>query len=97
MALRFEEVQKLVRETTFQHFPGGEIKEVRVFRDKDFDGEPILRVQAIFDARAPLDPKLTSSLIWRLRESLETVEEHDFPSVSFVSKSDARSLRPEAA
>ena len=55
----------------------------------DGDGEPYLRIMIVFDGdHEALDPRWTSGLIRRIRPKLIDEGVREFPSLSFVKKSE---------
>ena len=55
----------------------------------DGDGEPYLRIMIVFDGnQKALDPRWTSGLIRRIRPKLIEAGVEEFPSPSFVEKSE---------
>ena len=91
---RRDEVAKIVRETLTERFadefifdPISVIPAVDEFGDGD--GEPYLRIMIVFDGdQEALDPHWTSGLIRRIRPKLIEAGVEEFPSPSFVKKSE---------
>jgi len=96
MARDDRQVEKLIREVALERFPGGRIVSVRIKRDTDIDGDPIFVVQIVVD-KDRLDAKQASGLTRHIRSKLAEIGEYDFPLLSFVSKSEAGAIAPEAA
>jgi hypothetical protein len=91
-------VKKAIESTVKDRFPGGEIVSIRIQEDRDHDNDPILRIDLIVGGRARvLDPKRTIGLTGDLRSRLADVGIASFPVLSFISKSEVRKLRNEAA
>lgn len=68
----------------------------------DGDGEPYLRIMIVFDGdQDALDPRWTSGLIRRIRPKLFEAGVEEFPSPSFVKKTEwprlERSLKRASA
>jgi len=92
------DVKKAVESTVKDRFPGGEIVSIRIQEDTDHEGDPILRIDLIVGGRARvLNPKRTMGLTGDLRSRLADVGMTSFPVLSFISETEARKLRNEAA
>lgn len=102
-----DKVAEIVRETLAERF-AGEFKfdPIRVIpavdEHGDGDGEPYLRIMIVFDGdQEALDPRWTSGLIRRIRPKLIEAGVEEFPSPSFVEKSEwprlERSLKRASA
>ena len=87
-------VAEIVKATLVEHFadkfvfdPIEVIPAVDEFGDGD--GQPYLRIMIVFDGdQKALDPRWTSSLIRRIRPKLIEAGVEEFPSPSFVEKSE---------
>ena len=92
-ALR-DKVADIVRETLAERFAGefvfDPIKVIPAVDEfGDGDGEPYLRIMIVFDGdQKALDPRWTSGLIRRIRPKLIEAGVEQFPSPSFVGKSE---------
>ena len=102
-----EKVADIVRQTLAERF-ADELKfnPIEVIPAVDEygggDGETYLRIFIVFDGeQAALDPDWTSSLIRRIRPKLRDAGVEEFPSPSFVEKSEwprlERSLKSASA
>ena len=82
----------IVRRSLTSEHPGIRLVDVRVRRDMGFDGDPILRIDVIFDGRPQdLNAGRLNNAALRVRELLvEDLQETAFPIFSFISLSDAR-------
>ena len=104
---RHKKVADIVRQTLGEHFADRFVFdpiEVIPMVDEygDGDGQPYLRIMIVFDGdQAALDPHWTSGLIRRIRPKLLDVGVHEFPSPSFIEKSEwprlERSLKRASA
>lgn len=92
-----KDVETAIKAVTNERFPDGGIVSVRVLRDKDFEGDPILRITIVFDPANPLDSKRTVSLIRHLRSRLAEIGEISFPVISYISKAEIGKRKPAAA
>ena len=102
-----DKVAQIVRETLMERFgddlvfdPIKVIPSVDEYGDGD--GKPYLRIMVVFDGdRERLDPRWTSGLIRRIRPKLIEAGVQQFPSPSFVKKSEwprlERSLKSASA
>ena len=92
-ALR-DKVADIVRETLAERVAGefvfDPIKVIPAVDEfGDGDGEPYLRIMIVFDGdQKALDPRWTSGLIRRIRPKLIEAGVEEFPSPSFVGKSE---------
>jgi hypothetical protein len=102
-----ERVADIVRETLAERFTDElEFNPIEVIPAVDEygggDGETYLRIFIVFDGdQKALDPHWTSSLIRRIRPKLRDAGVDEFPSPSFVEKSEwprlERSLKSASA
>ena len=77
-----ERIEAAVRE----HLVGGEIVEVRSHRGVDFDGDEIITITVVVNARpSDFPPHRLASLTGKLRSTLASLDEHAFPMISFLS------------
>ena len=95
---QFEQIKTIVRETLAERFKDEFVFDPIVVVPAidewgDGDGEHYLRIIIVFDGDLErLDPSWTSGLIRRLRPKLSGIGVEQFPSPSFVEKSEWRSL-----
>ena len=102
-----EKVADIVRETLVERFADEFVFDpIRVIpaidEYGDGDGESYLRIMIVFDGdQEALDPRWTSGLIRRIRPKLIEAGVEEFPSPSFVKKSEwprlERSLKRASA
>ena len=91
---RFEKVKAIVREDLEGHFKDLFVFDPIVVHQAvdefgDGDGEAYLRILIIFDGdQERLDPSWTSGLIRRIRPQLFAAGVEEFPSPSFIEKSE---------
>lgn len=89
-----EKVAGIVRETLAERFAGEFVFDPitvipAVDEYGDGDGQPYLRIMIVFDGdQKALDPHWTSGLIRRIRPRLIAEGVEEFPSTSFVEKSE---------
>lgn len=89
-----DKVAEIVRETLAERFAGEFVFDpIRVIpavdEYGDGDGEPYLRIMIVFDGdQKALDARWTSGLIRRIRPKLMKAGVREFPSPSFVKKSE---------
>ncbi len=89
-----EKVADIVRTTLVEHFADkfvfDPIKVIPAIDEfGDGDGEEYLRIMIVFDGdQKALDPRWTSGLIRRIRPKLIDAGVEEFPSPSFVEKSE---------
>lgn len=76
---------------------GNVIEAVRVFEERDFEGDRIFRVHVVFNGKGPLDDELTSSVIRHIRARLREEKDDTFPIISFTSSAEATEMKSEAA
>jgi hypothetical protein len=92
-----DEIAALIDRIVRERFKDVNIDRVTVVRDTDHEDDDIFRVMVVFDQRGPLDAHKSAGLARHLRHALLERKERAFPIVSFVSRSDAKRLAPEAA
>jgi len=89
---------QLIEQVVRERFGDGAIVSVSVDEDRDFDGDLVLYVTVVFDAKKPLDSGKTSSIVRHTRARLKADRPTDaFPVFRFVSKSDSTRLATAAA
>ena len=92
--MRHEKVRSIVRETLEEHFRDEfEFEPILVVPAADEfgggDGSAFLRIAVVFDGdQDRLDPTWTSGFITRIRPRLAAEGIEEFPSVSFIEKSE---------
>lgn len=94
--LAASEVRKLeaaIKTDLERDFANVHLKEVRIVEDVDWEGDEILKIEVVF-AGTPKDvePRFFTSAIRRIRPALSKHNIVAFPSMSFVSASDAKAL-----
>jgi hypothetical protein len=90
-----ESVANTIKEIVEKQLAPAVVTEIVLESDIDHDGDPILRVQVIFEADDDqLDPAKVKGLTRHLREPLDNFANVGFPVLNFTSK---RELPPEAA
>lgn len=98
MSASRQEIQKAVTDVLAERFGEG-VRIVRVSssEDVDSDGDPILLVKVVYDAPSEkLDAREASGVVRYLLPRLRDIAESRFPILSFIAKSDAKALDPEA-
>lgn len=90
-------VQKLIDKVIKDHFGDVQIDAVHVEEDFDADGERILRVTVVFDAKKGLDPAKSKGLVRHMRSALTETNDYLFPIIAFRSRADAKRLKAAAA
>ncbi len=92
------DIANLIEATVRQELSDSAIQSVRVVEARGHDDDPLLRITVVHDRKGALDPRKTMAITRRIRDQLEAaISGSPFPIVSFISKSDAASLKPEAA
>ena len=92
------EVQRIILAVVTDRFPGGKVESVKVRRDTDYEGEPILLIEVIIDQTGgALDSKRATGLARHVRSRLAAVGEPSFPLFSFISKTDVGKLKTATA
>lgn len=93
-----QEIRQIIENIAKDRFAGAHIVSVAVKADVDEDGEDVLIVDVVFDAKADqLDAQETSSLARRIIPEIEAIGGHGFPILSFIAKSELGNRNPEAA
>ena len=82
-------LKSLLQEVIKRRLPNASIIDVKVERTLDFEGEEVLEVTVIFEAKSDLDSERVAGLIRHLRPRLEEHGERSFPIMSFVSRKEA--------
>jgi hypothetical protein len=86
-------LEQIIAETLGKQFKG-RIHDVRIRRDTDSDGEPVLRIYVTFaEGPSALNARKLSGAVRRLRPRLEEINEKAFPLLNFISEADARPQR----
>jgi hypothetical protein len=92
-----EDVAGLIEGVVRETFAGVKIESVSVSAATDYNDEAIIKVMVVFDQKGALDARKTSAITRHIRHKLLELSDNRFPITSFVSKSDAASLKPAAA
>lgn len=93
-----DEIANLIEGIIRSEFADAAIESVRVVEALDYQDDRVFKVTVIFDKKGSLDPHKTVAIVRHLREQLRGKGEPlAFPILSFVSKADAASVKPEAA
>ena len=91
-------LKAIVRTLLTERFPEANVSDVIIQPDMDGDGDKILRITVVLASRPELlDRDNLVGFVRHLRPRLATVNENDFPLVSFVSVREAGKLKREAA
>ena len=96
-AVSMDEIKTIIERVVRERLADGNIQDVTVVRETDYQDESVFRVTVIFDHKGPLDPHKTAGLVRHIRHALLDIEESTFPIVAFVSKAEAAGMRPAAA
>jgi hypothetical protein len=91
-----KQVAKVIEGVLREIFPEAEIDSVRVLVRLDHEGDEIFDVSVVYNV-GPLDPRKTVGIIGDVRRKLRTIDVDTFPIFSFISKSDLKRSKPEAA
>jgi hypothetical protein len=91
------DITTLIESIIRERFSEAAIDHVEIAEEKDFDGDPILRVVVVYDGKHILDAKKTSGLVRHIRHKLVASRESVFPILSFMSKSEAAEMKAAAA
>lgn len=84
----------VVTDVLSKHFDPVRIIRVQLHEDIDGDGDPILRIDAVFDGVAEdLEGTKLSSIVRLLRLKLAAIGVTAFPLLSLISKADARDAK----
>ncbi len=82
-----EKVAETIRSVVEKQLAPAEVTEIVLEGDLDHDGDPILRVQIVFEAEDDrLDPAKVKGLTRHLREPLDNFANVGFPVLNFTSK-----------
>lgn len=92
------EILKSVEALAVDQFSRKGIEGVRMRRDLDGDGDPIIWIDILMrDGVMPLDPNVTLSFRSTIRQAMRDLGETAYPIPSFYPISEYRRIRPEAA
>lgn len=91
-----EALRKAVEEVVASRFAGIEIVSIEVKVDEDVDGDDVLQLKITLDVD-DLEAHKLSGFLRYLQPKLKEIGESKFPVASFLTKSDASKLKPEAA
>ena len=92
------QISKTVEALAVHQFSRCAIEGVRVRRDLDGEGDPIIWIDVLMrDGVMPLDPKVTLPFRTTIREAIRDLGEISHPIPSFYPISEYRRIRPEAA
>ena len=94
--VRDAEIEAIVRKVVEPLLKGVRIVKVFAERALDSDGDEIIRITVVYEARAPLNATAVAGMVRRLRPRLEEAAVEGFPLMSFVAKKEARELGLEA-
>ncbi|MFQ6550711.1 hypothetical protein AAD018_000025 [Aestuariibius insulae] len=95
--LEEKSIDDVVRSLVSERFDGITIVDVNIEEDVDFDGNPILRVSVVYDAKDDTSAgRSFAGLLRNLRPALHGRGEERFPVMSFVDSSEVGVL-PGAA
>ena len=91
-----ETVRDLIDSTVRERLAGTRINDVRVVEGKDDEGDDVIFVTVIYDQKGGLDASKTATIVRHIRHKISdpTI---GFPIITYVSKSDAASLKPAFA
>ena len=95
MELKKEEVKNITEQQFRSSLPEVELVKVVVTPDEDWVGDEILNIIIVLDTkkkRQTLDSSKTIELRRRVRSRLVEKEDHRFPIIDFVLKSEAGQL-----
>lgn len=93
-----EKLRDIVLDVLRERFDDVAIENIDIQRDRDEDGNDILRVQVVFDGNTKrLDARKASSVQRYMRPRLAEIQETAFPVMSYISKSDYRKHKAAAA
>ena len=96
-AVSMDEIKTIIERVVRERLADGNIQDVTVVRETDYQDEAVFRVTVVFYREGPLDPYKTAGLVRHIRHALLDREESTFPIVAFVSKAEAAGMRPAAA
>jgi hypothetical protein len=92
-----DEIRTIIDRIVRSQLADGNIQEVSVVEDADYQDQKVFRVTVVFDLKGSLDPKKTSGLVRHIRHELLDRDENTFPILTFVSKADAARIKTAAA
>ncbi|CAM4371866.1 hypothetical protein [Palleronia rufa] len=85
-----EDLRTVIRRTVEAELAPARILDVHVQEDVDHDGDPILRISVVFEAKDDrLDPRGMVGLARHLRDPLERLRVEAFPVFRFLTARDA--------
>jgi hypothetical protein len=93
---KLRELEKIALSILRERFSDEAIFSVTATEDVDEDGVAVLLLRVVLNVSS-LDAKKASGLVRHLRSRLAEVGDERFPILSFLSKSDAKAMTPEAA
>ncbi|MDE0079516.1 MAG: hypothetical protein OXO50_18495 [Caldilineaceae bacterium] len=83
-------IDNVVKQVVQQQLAPARIIGLTVEESEDADGDPILRIKVIFEAKEDrLDPERVLGLIRHLRKSLNELGSNRFPVFSFMTSEEA--------
>ena len=92
-----EEITAVIEGIVREKFADAGIESVRVDRALDHEGDDVFKITVVFNKRGMLNSHKTSAIARHVRHRLLEARDASFPIFTFMSKSDAASLKPEAA
>ncbi len=97
--LEERKIINIIKADLQKRFEDVEIVSINVVPEVDEDGDDVLFVSVVFDAkeRKRLDPRKTSAMARSIVPQLMSAGEDAFPVFSFIRKSEWREKSPEAA
>jgi len=85
------QLEKAIEKVLSDSFVDVKILSVMVTEDVDFDGDDILRVSVVFDgAVKDLQGNIIAKAIRKIRPTMEELDWPAFPSLSFMTREDAK-------
>jgi hypothetical protein len=92
------DIRNIVWQTVERQFPNVGIVDIIVRPDTDRDGDEALRITVVLeDRRRDLDQDRLVGFVRHLRARLADVQQEAFPYLTFISESDAKKRKLEAA
>lgn len=91
------DIKDIVEKVVRSRFADADIDNVCVEWDTDSDGETILKIIVVYDAKKGLDTSKASGLVRHMRSELEQDLESAFPVIAYRSRADHKRLKSEAA
>lgn len=85
-------IEAIVRDVAQSLLKGVRVVSVIAERGFDSDGDDVVRITVVYDAKAPLNAAAVASMVRRLLPKLEAAAVEGFPLMSFVAKKEAREL-----